>query len=205
MDPREAGHAEFRITGVDERSLRRPQSRRAWTSIAAPVIVAVWIAGSPSAPSVSDARGNAGSDASNDPGAVVRGDRVLILADDSGSMAGEPTRIRDEQVASLRRAHDVLSDTVLTGGWAISVTNPGYSFLQPLEAALARYPDAQAVYFISDFDVDDDSGNDVQGRARLQALLRDRRLRLYLATVNKPVPATYAQLALESGGLVLSR
>lgn len=143
--------------------------------------------------------------ASSDPGAVVRGDRVLILADNSSSMGGDPIRIRDEQVASLRRAHDVLRDPVLTEGWAISVTNPGLSFLQPLEAALARYPDAQSVYFISDFDVGDDSDNDVEGPARLQALLRDRRLRLYLATVNKPVPAVYAQLALESGGLVLSR
>jgi hypothetical protein len=120
-------------------------------------------------------------------------------------MAGNPIRIRDEQVASLRRAHDVLGDTVLTGGWAISAAVPRYSFLQPLAGAIARYPDVQSIYFISDFAAGDDTDNDAQGRLRLQALLRDRGLRLYLATANLPVPAVYAQLAVDSGGLVFSR
>jgi hypothetical protein len=205
MDSRDAGRAEFRVTGLDERSLRRTQSHRTWSSIAATVVVGAWIVSSTSGPIVSDARGNAGADASNDPGAVVLGDRVLILADNSGSMSGEPTRIRDEQVASLRRAHNVLGDTVMTGGWAISARAPGYSFLQPLEEALARNSDVQSIYLISDFAAGDDADNDIAGRIRLQTLLRDRGLRLYLATANRPVPAVYAQLALESGGLVLSR
>ena len=120
-------------------------------------------------------------------------------------MRGNPTVIRDAQIASLRRAHDVLSDWVPTEGWAISVADPGFSFLQPLEQALARYPNAQSVYFISDFAQGDDTANDDKGRTQLRALLHNRGVRLYLSTADLPVPATYAELAVESGGLVVSR
>ena len=107
------------------------------------------------------------------------------------------------QVASLKRQHQVLGETVFVPGWAIAAANTSYSFLQPLEAALAQHPDIDTVYFISDFALGDNSENDTEGRLRLQRLLGDRRIRLYLSTVNVAVPADYARIAVESGGGVL--
>jgi hypothetical protein len=205
----EAGHAEFRIRGLDEQSIRRPRQRapQTWTSIVVPVVAAVWLAGSSPGTVAPDVPVEVGAADSSEPGSVVLGSRVLIVADNSGSMRNDTRRIRvrDEQVASLSRAHNVVGDLVWTDGWAISSRKPRFSFLQPLEDAVAREQAVEAVYFISDFDVSDDVDNDMEGLQRLRGLLGDRHIRLYLSTVNQPVPAPYAQLAGESGGLVISR
>jgi hypothetical protein len=200
-----AGHLDFRFSDSDDERRRRwkrkPPGQWHWPVI----LIAVVCIGAPSVPSSS--RGAAGSPY-RDPGTVVEGDRVLIVADNSPSMlddSGLFIRLRDSQVASLKQRHHVVGDIVLTRGWSISAGNDQLSFLLPLEAALAERPAIDTVYFISDFALNDDRFHDPEGRVRLRELLRSRRLRLYVATVNQPVPQDYVRQAEDSGGTELIR
>jgi hypothetical protein len=220
----DAGHLDFRFSDDDKerrRRWRRPARQWHWPLI---VIAVVWV-GAASAPAGPASTGRVRADASSSVGGgvspvgssggawrddadlAVQGDRVLIVADDSGSMLGDRgayIRLRDVQVASLRKRHLILGETVLTRGWAISVNNTNISMLPPLEKAVAAQPAIDAVYFISDFALRDDRSHDAEGGVRLRELIRSRRIRFYAATVNQPVPETYASLANESGGAVLT-
>ena len=207
MNRRAAGGVEFRINGLDEQRVRRmrPRPHSGWIAAAALVVV-TGISGGLAGTGGGNTRGDAGPGAASDPGVIVRGDRVVVIADNSTSLTGDPDRtaLRDAQIASLRRQHQVLGQTIFVDGWAISEGRTGYSFLQPLENALARYRDVDTVYFISDFAAADDEDNDVTGRQRLERVLREQGVRLYLATAALPVPVSYRELALESGGLIIT-
>lgn len=111
-------------------------------------------------------------------------------------------RIRDNQVDSLRRQHQIVETPLFTGGWAIGALAGSLGMVLPIEQAVARQPGLDAIYFISDFAQGDNASDDVEGRARLSRLLRDGRIRFYAGTVNEPVPAAFVTLAEESGGAV---
>ena len=206
MDPQDGGRVEFRVVGLEEPQTRRQPRRRGrewqWPTVA--VVAVLWVAGALPGPGQGAA---SGADAARrDAGAVVRGDRVLILADNSGSMYeqdGALIRVRDSHVASLRRQHAVVEATVLTPGWAWRGADGNLSLVAPLEQALARQPEVDAIYFLSDFAYADDQVSDVEGRSRLWRLLRERGIRFYVASVDQPVPAAYVRMADESGGAVL--
>ena len=207
MDPQDAGRVEFRIVGLEESQTRRWPRRRGrewqWPTVA--VVAVLWVAGALPGPGQGAASGAADA-ARRDPGAVVRGDRVLILADNSGSMYeqdGALIRLRDFHAASLRRQHAVVEATVLTPGWALRGADGNLSLVAPLEQALARQAEVDAIYFLSDFAYADDQVSDVEGRSRLWRLLRGRGIRLYVASVDQPVPAAYVRMADQSGGSVL--
>ncbi len=123
------------------------------------------------------------------------------MADDDGA----PIRIRDDHIASLRRLHRIVEDMVLTDGWAMGAPGASLNMVAPLETALARQPEVDAVYFISDFAQTDDRFSSVDGRSLLWRLLSQRGIRLYVASVDRPVPPAWVQMAEQSGGAVIQQ
>ncbi len=208
MEPDDIGRIEFRLTSADDERIRRRFHRddgglRGWNWVAVTAVAVVCIA----AITGSDvsSTGTGAANAWRDPGSAVRGQRVLVVADDSGSMYdqdGAFIRIRDSQVDSLRRQHQIVEQPLLTSGWAIRALNVDLSVVLPIEAAVARQPGLDAIYFISDFARGDNAWDDVEGYALLSRLIRGRGIRLYVASVNEPVPAPFVTLAEESGGAV---
>ena len=109
-----------------------------------------------------------------------------------------------EQLAALRAHNISISDPQPTNGYAISVGKTGYSLLQPLMTAIAAHPESDTVYMISDFKGGDETDNDSPGYQQLREVLRERRLRLYFATVDHVPPlAVYRDIASSSGGGVI--
>lgn len=129
--------------------------------------------------------------------------RVVVLLDESGSMANT-TKRKDLQLAALKANNISVTEPYTTNGYAISAANPYYSLLQPLQRAVAENPNADTVYVISDFKGGDQSDNDAAGYQQLKDLLRERRLTLYLCTVDQPPPLPeYYTIAGASGGAVI--
>ena len=205
MDPHDIGRIEFRLEAADDERIRRRFRRDRggpgwnWAVVTAVAVVCIAAIGG------SDVSSTGAANAWRDPGSAVRGQRVLIVADDSGSMYeqdGALIRIRDDQVDSLRRQHQIVEQPLLTTGWALRGLANDLSVVLPIEAAVIRQPRLDAIYFISDFARADNEFDDVEGRARLSRLIRDGGIRFYVASVNEPVPAAFVTLALESGGAV---
>jgi len=133
----------------------------------------------------------------------ITGRRVLLLLDESGSMA-DTTERTNRQLEALKTNNRFVTYPYGTNGFAISATHAGYSMLQPLEAALAANPNVDTVYFISDFKFGDEADNDAAGYQALRELVRSHRVTLYLATVDQPPPLPeYYAIPRASGGGVI--
>lgn len=131
----------------------------------------------------------------------IRADRVVVLVDGSGSMAGTDQNVQS-QLDQLRAAGISIANRVNIPGFAISFTD-AYSLLGILLERVAANPSADTVYVISDFSQGDHDANEPVAYERLRTVLRERRLRLYWATVrDAPLPIYYA-IARQSGGDVI--
>jgi len=133
----------------------------------------------------------------------IAGRRVLVLLDTSGSMGN--TGERTNQQLTALKAHNIsVTEPYSTNGYAISSAHTGYSFLQPLQNAVSASPLSDTIYVISDFKGGDQEDNDVAGYQQLRDLLRQRRLTLYLCTVDQlpPLPVYYEIAAASGGGVI---
>jgi hypothetical protein len=133
----------------------------------------------------------------------IAGHRVLVLLDTSGSMGNTGERT-NQQLAALKAHNISVTEPYSTNGFAISSSNTTYSFLQPLQDAVSASPLSDTIYVISDFKNGDEQDNDVAGYQQLRDLLRQRRLTLYLCTVDQlpPLPVYYEIAAASGGGVI---
>jgi hypothetical protein len=131
----------------------------------------------------------------------VRADRVLVIVDNSGSMAGTADAV-EAQLSQLRAAGISIANRVNVPGFAISFTDQYSLFPAIIERASAD-KSIDAVYVISDFSQGDDEGNEPAAVERLSRILRDRRMRVYWASVRENPGAIYYRLARTSGGDVI--
>ena len=131
----------------------------------------------------------------------VTSDRVVVLVDSSGSMAGTEQTVQS-QLQQLSAAGISIVNRVPVPGFAIASADQ-YSLLDTLLQGLAANPSADAVYVISDFSVNDDAANDTAAYERLRMALDERGARLYWSTVRGAPPPMYYALARNSGGDVI--
>ena len=123
----------------------------------------------------------------------ITADRVVVLVDSSGSMAGTDQTVQS-QLQQLSAAGISIVNRVPVAGFAIASTDQ-YSLLDTLLQGLAANPSADAVYVISDFSVGDEAANDTAAYQRLRMALHDRGARLYWSTVRDAPPPAYFVLA----------
>ena len=141
-------------------------------------------------------------------GQEVRADKVLVLVDISGSMRGVPPLNRDTgaqvqyQLNRLQAAGISIENRATVPGFAISFTDI-YSMLRAFDERVAASRSVDTVYVISDFSARDDEANTPEAYEHLVATLRDRRLRLYWATVRDDPSPRYYEIARQSGGDVI--
>jgi hypothetical protein len=131
----------------------------------------------------------------------ITSDRVVVLVDNSGSMAGTEQTVQS-QLQQLSAAGISIVNRVPVAGFAIASADD-YSLLDTLLQGLAANPSADAVYVFSDFSVGDDAANDTAAYERLRMALHDRGARLYWSTVRDAPPPMYFALARDSGGDVI--
>ena len=136
-------------------------------------------------------------------GMQITSDRVVVLVDKSGSMAGTDQTVQS-QLQQLSAAGISIANRVPISGFAIASADQ-YSLLETLLQGLAANPSADAVYVISDFSAGDEQANDTVAYERLRVALYDRGARLYWATVRDAPPPIYYALARDSGGNVIPR
>lgn len=129
----------------------------------------------------------------------VKGKRVLVLVDNSGSMIGKDP---EPQIAKLAAAGISVTHRVNIPGFAISFTD-GYSMLSVLLRVLEADPTVDTVYVISDFAAGDEEANDPVARQQLQRTLSNQQARIYWASVNLDPGAEYYEIARQSGGDVI--
>jgi len=106
-------------------------------------------------------------------GTDVIGNRVLVLVDDSSSMAGTEAAVQG-QLSRLRAAGIEFSNRATVRGFAMSVTDR-YAMVPALAQGLAAHPAIDTVYLVSDFSYGDDGVNDAESIALIARLLRERR------------------------------
>jgi hypothetical protein len=134
-------------------------------------------------------------------GTEVVGDRVLVLVDDSGSMSGTEDAVQ-AQLTRLRAAGIELSHRTTIPGFALSVTD-SYAVAPALIQGMAADRAIDMVYVLSDFSAGDDQANDAASIALVARLLRERRARVYWASVRDVPAPVYYDVARESGGAVI--
>jgi hypothetical protein len=131
----------------------------------------------------------------------ITSDRLVVLVDNSGSMAGTGQTVQS-QLQQLSAAGISIANRVPIPGFAIASADQ-YSLLETLLQGLAANPSADAVYVISDFSLGDEEANETAAHERLRMALSERGARLYWATVRDAPPPMYYALARDSGGNVI--
>jgi uncharacterized protein YfaP (DUF2135 family) len=174
----------FRARGLTEEHLRRwqPLSRTGvaggfTAGVTAGAVVAIAIVASAPAPR-----------------------QALALVDATQSMAGSEERL-NRYLARLER-DGVAPRIVRTAGFGLGVRGDSGNLLHSMETALAANPAVGSVYVFSDFacqspEYDED---DAGGYQRLREIIKERRLRMFLGTVQDPPAEEFLNLARESGG-----
>jgi hypothetical protein len=129
--------------------------------------------------------------------------RVLVLRDTSGSMDNTGPILANQMRAALVAGIEVVA-SVETKGFGFSAAGDGTNALLTLTRVLPGL-DVDALYLFSDYDNQTGSLDnlDADGLMRLERLLADRRIRLYLATVrHTPEPALVAAAVRSGGGVI---
>jgi len=134
-------------------------------------------------------------------GKEVRGARVLVLIDDSGSMKNTETEV-SLQLGRLAQAGIAIDLRNKIPGYAISLTD-GYSLLPKLKKGISSNPSVDVVYVISDFSGGDDAVNDSAGYLELLRLLGARRI--YWASVRAEPAPIYHHIARQTKGDVIRK
>lgn len=136
-------------------------------------------------------------------GTDVRGERVLALVDDSGSMSDKGAEVLS-QLDRLKSAGLSITNQVNVFGFAISFQER-YTLLKNLETALATDPSIDTVYVITDFYGVDYRANQPEAFERMRELLTSHNVRFYWATVSEEPIQEYKELARQSGGCVIPK
>lgn len=145
---------------------------------------------------------------SGSPSAVIRGElliakHVVLIRDISGSM-NVPARQENlkNQTERLKASGITVDEGGGALGFGVSVTKDPDNLLHRIEQALGAYPQADAIYAFSDFEITDNGywQSDREGHRQLESILAARRVRLYLGTVKYPPPPELLAIARQSGG-----
>lgn len=123
-------------------------------------------------------------------GMRIRANAVLVLLDTSGSMNVHQAR-KDAALARLRSAGISTGDQEEIGGSASNL-------LGKITEALAKRPRVDAIWMVSDFYDGTDLNSDNRYEQLLR-LLRQRRIKLYLSTVDS-IPHEYLINAARASG-----
>ena len=135
----------------------------------------------------------------------VAGNSVLVLQDTSGSMGGTGVALA-AQIERLRAAGIALANREQIQGFGVMRSGSSSNLLNALERTLPLNPDVDTIYVFSDYQWVSDppvDASDPAGYQRLRQLLSDRRVRMYLATVNQPPEGELIRVATDSGGGVI--
>lgn len=118
-------------------------------------------------------------------------------------MAGTEERLA-AQLGRLRAAGISTGTAYPTQGSGLSPAGKE-NLLHPLKQALEQNRVADTVYVFSDFTKGDFEydGSDEAGFQELRRMVTERRLRLYVGTVNEYPPPELAAISRESGGNVI--
>jgi hypothetical protein len=138
-------------------------------------------------------------------GREFKGRSVIVMVDRSGSMGGTES-ILAAQLDQLKAAGISVDNPYVTRGFGLSPSGAEDNLLYPLRKALEQNLDADTIYVFSDFSNDPEwsvDGSDEAGYQELREKLSERRMRLYLGTVNYEPSNDFASIARESGGDVI--
>ena len=126
-------------------------------------------------------------------GEPVRSRDIIVLKDTSGSM-GSKTHISDAMEANFRASGMELDSAEIDTGGVTS------TLVQGLRESLQRNPDADAVYYFSDFN----DGTDPTQFEELRKVLEENDLKLFLGTVEEEPDPLVIALADSSGGKLIN-
>lgn len=136
-------------------------------------------------------------------GELVIGRHVVLVRDTSGSM-NEPTRQENlkNQIYSLKAAGIAVDEGGEAKGFGVSSTMGSDNLLHQVEQALQDYPRVDTIYAFSDFEITDAAywKSHRDGYRRLETILKEHGVRLYLSTVRYPPPPELVAIARQSGG-----
>jgi hypothetical protein len=171
---------DVRITGWDQDEMRRWKSRRSPLLIFAIFFVFIWLA--PSLIPASDVERG---------GVTIRGNRVLLIQDDSGSMKKQQA-IVDQRLAELREAHKYSEIACQLGDDEFP------EFVGCVER-LAKEQDIDGIYVFADFNWTWSE----DGLRRVVEALGRTGIHVYLETIGPDPAPELMQLAKQSdGGLI---
>lgn len=133
-------------------------------------------------------------------GVPVAGNHILVVQDNSGSV-GDPNPELERQKVLLGTS---VSGLVKVVGFGVSSAGAA-NLLHVLEDAIPAQGAVDTVYVFSDFApfTPEYDCNDFAGLERVQRLIRQHHVRLYLSTVNMMPSQGLIAVARESGGDVL--
>lgn len=131
------------------------------------------------------------------------GTSVLLIRDQSRSMEDKQTQL-DEQIAKLKQGGiEVLDNNYAVSGLGVN-TKSSDNLLGAIETALKSKGNSpvDTIYAFSDFEVVSSSNwsSDDEGYQRLEKLLKENQVRLYLGTVKNQPPRKLVIIARQSGG-----
>jgi hypothetical protein len=200
----------FRIKGIT-RSRWERLHRLAHPSNTGVRIMAWLVVGGISVYGVGVVLPNIAAIVSGSPSAIISGGlfigkHVVLVRDISGSM-NEPMRQENlkHQIDRLKASGMAIDEARGALGFGTSRTTDSNNLLHQVEQALQTYPDADAIYAFSDFEITGAQywQSDRDGYLRLETILTDHGVRLYLSTVVNPPPNELVAIARQSGGSLI--
>lgn len=139
-------------------------------------------------------------------GQRIAATRVLVMADNSGSMReGNIQERLTDQLARLQAAGISIDQRADTLGFGVDLESRYNNLIHSVERVAESNRQADAIYFFSDFDFQDDRvDKDTEaGFVRLRDLLRDHGLRIYLSSVKSSPSEKLLRIAEETGGRLI--
>ncbi len=135
-------------------------------------------------------------------GVTIKGTNVLVVKDTSGSMdgSGRPAKL-EKYLKDLKESGMEIKTGNGVTGFGVSASNSN-NLLGSIENGLKNNSNVDTIYAYSDFEATGDYSwsNDNEGYRRLEELLSEKGVRLYLGTVQYNPPERLSEIARNSGG-----
>ncbi len=135
-------------------------------------------------------------------GMTIKGTKVLVIEDVSGSMNSGRRNKLEKHRTNLKKSGMVLNKENNYGAHGLGVSNKyNNNLLKNIENGLGKDSEVDTIYAFSDFQASGDSWkSDETGYQRLEELLSEKGVRLYLGTVEHDPPEKLTEIAKKSGG-----